>query len=53
MGEVLPDGTIGGYSNSCPICKKTIRVNMQGDEIGKHECIDPDEARKLAKQNES
>lgn len=39
MGEILPDGTIGGYSNYCPKCGKTISVNEQGNELGKHDCI--------------
>lgn len=37
MGELLPDGTYQGYFNICPICKKTIEVNMQGNPIN-HKC---------------
>lgn len=43
MGEILPDGSIrtseNGYEGYCPICKKIIRTNMNGNEIGKHDCI--------------
>lgn len=39
MGEILPDGTIQGYFNICPKCKKTREVNIQGDSMG-HECKD-------------
>lgn len=38
MGELLPDGTIGSYQGYCPNCKKVIRTNIQGNEIGSHKC---------------
>lgn len=38
MGEILPDGSIQGYSGYCQICKTTISTNMQGNELGSHEC---------------
>ena len=37
MAEILPNGTLQGYSNICPECKKTIQVNMQGTPIN-HKC---------------
>lgn len=37
MAEILPNGTLQGYSNICPDCKKTIQVNMQGTPIN-HKC---------------
>ena len=43
MGEILPDGSMGGYSNVCAKCKKTISVNAQGYELGVHECIEENE----------
>ena len=39
MGEILPDGSIQGYFNSCPKCGKDMEVNIQGDSMG-HECMD-------------
>lgn len=39
MGEILPDGTIQGYSNYCPKCHQSISVNAQGNELGKHNCM--------------
>lgn len=38
MGEILPDGTIQGYSKICKGCKKTISSNMQGDTD--HSCLE-------------
>ena len=38
MGEILPDGTIQGYQNYCPKCRKVINVNVQGSELGSHDC---------------
>jgi len=39
MGEILPDGTIQGYQNYCPVCNQVIDVNAQGTELyPKHEC---------------
>lgn len=38
MAEELPDGTSQGYANYCQKCGKTISVNIQGNEIGHHEC---------------
>lgn len=38
MGEILPDGSIGGYEGYCPKCGKIIATNMQGNEIGYHKC---------------
>ena len=39
MGEILPDGTIqSGYGAICEKCGKEITTNIQGDEIGTHEC---------------
>lgn len=38
MGEVLPNGEIGGYEGYCPKCHKIIKTNMQGNEIGNHDC---------------
>lgn len=38
MGEILPDGSIQGYSGYCPKCGEVIKTNMQGDEMGTHEC---------------
>ncbi len=38
MGEILPDGTIGGYGGYCQKCGKEIKVNSQGNEIGSHYC---------------
>lgn len=38
MGEVLPNGEIGGYEGYCPKCHKIIKTNMQGNEIGNHAC---------------
>jgi hypothetical protein len=41
MGEILPDDTIQGYQGYCPICKKVINTNIQGNELyPKHECIE-------------
>lgn len=37
MAEILPDGTMQGYYNICPNCKKTIEVNMQGTPLN-HKC---------------
>lgn len=37
MAEILPDGTMQGYFNYCPKCKKTIEVNMQGTPRN-HKC---------------
>lgn len=39
MGEILPDGLIGGYSGYCDKCGCEISTNIQGNEIGNHECI--------------
>lgn len=39
MGEILPDGSVGGYAGYCRKCGKQIKVNIQGDEIGGHECL--------------
>lgn len=38
MGELLPDGTIGGYEGYCPECGKVIKTNMQGEELTTHDC---------------
>ena len=38
MGEILPNGEIQGYQGYCPICKTIISTNIQGNEIGTHEC---------------
>lgn len=37
MAETLPDGAIQGYFSTCPECKETIAVNMQGTPID-HKC---------------
>lgn len=37
MAEILPDGTLQGYSTTCPTCKSTVSCNMQGD-IMDHKC---------------
>lgn len=39
MGEILPDGSIQGYSGYCDKCAVTISTNIQGNEMGKHECV--------------
>lgn len=39
MAEELPDGTRGGYEGYCPKCNKVIKTNIQGNEIGRHECV--------------
>lgn len=33
MGEILPDGSIQGYTGICQKCGKNISVNMQGNNI--------------------
>lgn len=40
MGEILPDGSIQGYTGYCHLCGATIKTNIQGDEISspKHDC---------------
>lgn len=38
MGELLPDGSIGGYEGFCSKCGEVISTNIQGNEIGKHIC---------------
>lgn len=38
MGEILPDGSIQGYSTYCKKCKATIKTNMQGDYDEEHIC---------------
>lgn len=39
MGEILPDGSIQGYSTYCKKCKATIKTNMQGDYDEDHVCL--------------
>jgi hypothetical protein len=39
MGDILPDGTIQGYQGICPKCRATIDTNMQGTEMGTHNCV--------------
>lgn len=39
MGDILPDGSIQGHSKYCSRCGKTILANIQGDEMGSHECF--------------
>lgn len=39
MSDILPNGGFSGYENYCPKCKKVIKVNAQGNELGKHICI--------------
>lgn len=39
MGEILPDGSIQGYSTYCKKCKATIKTNMQGDYDEEHICL--------------
>lgn len=39
MAEELPDGTRQGYFCYCKLCGSTIESNIQGNEIGKHNCI--------------
>lgn len=38
MGDILPDGSIQGYSNYCPKCRATLKTNMQGDFLEDHRC---------------
>ncbi len=38
MAEELPDGTMGGYQGYCPKCGEIIKTNIQGNEIGEHDC---------------
>ena len=38
MGEILPNGEVGGYEGYCPNCRKVIKTNIQGNEIGSHVC---------------
>ena len=38
MGDILPDGSIQGYSGYCQTCNKQIQVNSQGNETGSHIC---------------
>ena len=49
MGEILPDGSIQGYFNQCPYCKKDMPVNMQGQ--GSHGCPEEIAALKKEKNN--
>lgn len=39
MGEILPDGTYQGYSGYCSKCGSRVETNIQGNEIGSHDCI--------------
>lgn len=40
MGEILPDGSIQShYGGICQKCKKSITVNINGNEIGSHQCV--------------
>lgn len=39
MGEILPDGSIQGYSTYCKKCKATIKTNIQGDYDEDHVCV--------------
>lgn len=39
MGEILPDRSIQGYTGICPKCGKSISVNIQGNLIKDHKCV--------------
>lgn len=39
MGEILPDGSIQGYTGKCEQCGKLISVNIQGDSLDNHQCV--------------
>jgi len=38
MGEILPDGSIQGYFNTCEYCGEEIEVNIQGNSS--HICVE-------------
>lgn len=38
MGEILPDGVYQEYQAYCKNCNAIITTNMQGNEIGTHDC---------------
>jgi len=37
MAEILPDGSMQGYSGYCPRCKEVVAMNIQGDILN-HVC---------------
>lgn len=39
MAEELPDGTRQGYTGYCEKCGLPISTNIQGNPIGKHDCV--------------
>lgn len=41
MGEILPDGSIQGYTGRCDKCGKSIETNMQGNSLENHVCKVP------------
>lgn len=38
MAEILPDGSFQGYRGYCPVCKKEVSMNMQGEILEEHIC---------------
>lgn len=48
MAEILPDGSFQGYSSICSKCKKTIKVNFQGNELESHQCIELSFQKKMS-----
>lgn len=39
MADELPDGTRQGYKGYCGKCGMPIDTNIQGDEMGSHDCV--------------
>jgi hypothetical protein len=51
MGEILPNGEIQSYYGAyCIKCGVEIRVNIQGNPIGDHVCIAPQDIKERAVQ---
>jgi hypothetical protein len=48
MADELPDGSSSGYEGFCSKCKKVIKTNSQGNEIGEHIC----QSKKLTAMDE-
>ena len=51
MAEILPDGSFGGYTGYCQFCSAEIKTNIQGNEIGQHECLKTGDSVKFNKES--